>query len=449
MGVQVVRVTLDWYAIEAEQGTYDWARDGHAARRASRGRASTPVVAIWGTPAWANGGGGRTCRRRRRRRSPSFARAAAERFPWVRRWIVWNEPNQRRWLLPPSPAVYVTKLLNPGGAAIKGVIPQGVDRRRRDRSARRERWDVAGRLHPRHGSRGRASRRVRPPSAPALSRGDAVHRRLRRGADDQHGHPRPARRRDASGLRAAHAHLADRARVPDEPAGPDPRRDLGEAGTVRRRGAAARVPRRAGSTCSSSTSSATSRSSARGRAGSRPWPAAAKPADGLVLAPARAGLPHGSRDDASGARCVPATGPRRTCSSAVRRTGSRRRRRGDERAGSSSGRAGTRAPSCGSTPARSARRRRRAILQQRRYATRSAPPRQREPDADELNAAQALVEHERREECRRHRVERREHRRDRDGPRCSASRSVTPAPTSRRRSARSAGRRRGRPRRLA
>ena len=28
MGVQVVRVTLDWYAIEAEQGTYDWDRDG-------------------------------------------------------------------------------------------------------------------------------------------------------------------------------------------------------------------------------------------------------------------------------------------------------------------------------------------------------------------------------------------------------------------------------------
>jgi hypothetical protein len=42
----------------------------------------------------------------------------------VRRWIVWNEPNQRRWLLPPSPVAYVTKLLNPGGAAIKSVIPK-------------------------------------------------------------------------------------------------------------------------------------------------------------------------------------------------------------------------------------------------------------------------------------------------------------------------------------
>ena len=42
----------------------------------------------------------------------------------MRRWIVWNEPNQRRWLLPPSPVAYVTKLLNPGGAAIKSVIPK-------------------------------------------------------------------------------------------------------------------------------------------------------------------------------------------------------------------------------------------------------------------------------------------------------------------------------------
>lgn len=123
MGVQVVRVTLDWYEIEAEQGSYDWARDG-ALLDALRAAGITPIVAIWGTPKWANGGKGPNVPPSAAASFASFAGAAAERFPWVTRWIVWNEPNQRRWLLPPSPALYVTRLLNPGGAAIKEVIPK-------------------------------------------------------------------------------------------------------------------------------------------------------------------------------------------------------------------------------------------------------------------------------------------------------------------------------------
>lgn len=122
LGVQVVRVTLDWYEIEAGQGTYDWAGAG-TVLDALRTAGIEPVVAIWGTPSWANGGGGPNVPPTSAAAFASFSRAAAERFPWVRRWIVWNEPNQRRWLLPPSPTVYVTKLLNPGGAAIKDVIP--------------------------------------------------------------------------------------------------------------------------------------------------------------------------------------------------------------------------------------------------------------------------------------------------------------------------------------
>ncbi|MCZ7587991.1 MAG: hypothetical protein M5U27_03855 [Gaiella sp.] len=123
MGVEVVRVTLDWHEIEAEQGSYDWARDGMLLD-ALRGAGIAPIVAIWGTPSWANGGRGPNVPPAEAASFASFARAAAERFPWVTRWIVWNEPNQRRWLLPPSPALYVTKLLNPGGAAIKDVIPK-------------------------------------------------------------------------------------------------------------------------------------------------------------------------------------------------------------------------------------------------------------------------------------------------------------------------------------
>ncbi len=125
LGTQVVRVTLDWREIEATQGTYDWSRDG-TLLDALRGSDIEPVVAIWGTPAWANGGRGANVPPRSAASFASFAGAAAERFPWVRRWIVWNEPNQRRWLLPPSPTTYVVKLLNPAAAAIKEVIPRAI-----------------------------------------------------------------------------------------------------------------------------------------------------------------------------------------------------------------------------------------------------------------------------------------------------------------------------------
>ena len=123
LGVEAVRVTLDWNEIEKEQGALDWARDG-ALLDALRDAGIMPVVAIWGTPAWANGGARPNVPPRSAAVFATFARAAAQRFPWVTRWVVWNEPNQRRWLLPPSPTVYVTRLLNPAAAAIKSVIPR-------------------------------------------------------------------------------------------------------------------------------------------------------------------------------------------------------------------------------------------------------------------------------------------------------------------------------------
>ena len=57
LGVQTVRVTLDWREIEARQGVLDWNRDG-ALLDALRVAEIMPVVALWGTPGWANGGAG-------------------------------------------------------------------------------------------------------------------------------------------------------------------------------------------------------------------------------------------------------------------------------------------------------------------------------------------------------------------------------------------------------
>jgi len=125
VGAQVSRVTLDWRVIQPSREAYAWERPD-ALLGALRTAGVMPVVSIWGTPAWANGGKGPNVAPTAAASFATFARAAAERYPWVRHWIVWNEPNQHRWLSPPSPVTYVTKLLNPAAAAIKAVIPKAV-----------------------------------------------------------------------------------------------------------------------------------------------------------------------------------------------------------------------------------------------------------------------------------------------------------------------------------
>ncbi len=40
----------------------------------------------------------------------------------MKRWLVWNEPNQVRWLRPTKPSIYVTRLLNPAYAALHASI---------------------------------------------------------------------------------------------------------------------------------------------------------------------------------------------------------------------------------------------------------------------------------------------------------------------------------------
>ncbi|HWM54227.1 MAG TPA: hypothetical protein VNO20_02410 [Solirubrobacterales bacterium] len=121
LGVDLVRFNLHWDRIEPVRGERDW-QDSDLVLNGLRGRGIPAVVGIVGSPRWANGG-----------RTPNFApgaasfagfaRAAATRYRWVRQWLVWNEPNQARWLRPTTPAVYVRQLLNPAYAAIHAAIP--------------------------------------------------------------------------------------------------------------------------------------------------------------------------------------------------------------------------------------------------------------------------------------------------------------------------------------
>jgi hypothetical protein len=122
LGLDVVRITLFWHRTEPAQGVFNWRRSDRLLG-ALRARGLRPVVTLWGTPAWANGG-----------RQPNvapllavsvrdFARAAAARYPYVRHWTMWNEPNKVIWLNPVSPRTYVTRVLNPGYAGIKEANP--------------------------------------------------------------------------------------------------------------------------------------------------------------------------------------------------------------------------------------------------------------------------------------------------------------------------------------
>jgi hypothetical protein len=123
LGVDLVRFNLRWDAVESVQGEPDWA-EPDAVLEGLRSRGIPAVVAIVGTPSWANGRRAFNHGPRRAADVASFARAAAERYHWVRDWLAWNEPNQRRWLRPASPALYVARILNPAYAAIHDANPR-------------------------------------------------------------------------------------------------------------------------------------------------------------------------------------------------------------------------------------------------------------------------------------------------------------------------------------
>jgi len=125
LGVEVYRFTLRWDQIEPRRGTYEWAWPD-AVIQGLRANGIAPVVTIWGTPRWANAGRTPNYAPRSKWALASFAKAAATRYrAEARHWLIWNEPNQRRWLRPTTPRAYVN-LLNVSYRAIKRANPRAV-----------------------------------------------------------------------------------------------------------------------------------------------------------------------------------------------------------------------------------------------------------------------------------------------------------------------------------
>lgn len=131
LGVELVRFNLRWDDIGRRRpaAATDPADPGYAwsaydeVLKGLRAHGIPAVVGLVGTPKWANGGRGSNYAPSSSATFGQFATAAAHRYPWVKQWLVWNEPNQRRWLIPTSPATYTRTLLNPAYAAIHAAIP--------------------------------------------------------------------------------------------------------------------------------------------------------------------------------------------------------------------------------------------------------------------------------------------------------------------------------------
>jgi hypothetical protein len=125
LGVKLVRLNVMWSEVEARRGVYDWSGYDPVVN-GLKGHGIETVLTLYTTPAWANGGRPTNYAPTSGATFGAFARQAARHYPSVRRWLIWNEPNQRRWLQPTVPATYVKVLLNPAYAAIHKVRPRAL-----------------------------------------------------------------------------------------------------------------------------------------------------------------------------------------------------------------------------------------------------------------------------------------------------------------------------------
>jgi hypothetical protein len=126
---------VDFNASNHRDPAYDWERFDLEIRTAVRNRI-TPIVTIYGAPAWAQGAGSGIAGTVRPNAAELrlFARAAADRYsgrfedlPRIRYWQVWNEPNLHIFLnpqfvgrQPASPGIY-RGMVNAMAQGVKGV----------------------------------------------------------------------------------------------------------------------------------------------------------------------------------------------------------------------------------------------------------------------------------------------------------------------------------------
>src|SRR5690348_6259303 len=134
LGVDLVRLTLRWDTVaptepaearNPDDPAYQWGLFDSMLQRLHAAHISV-LISLWGTPRWANAGQKPNYAPTDPTALASFAYAASLKYPWITRWTVWNEPNVRLFLIPNSPSVYTTRLLNPAYRALKSANPRNL-----------------------------------------------------------------------------------------------------------------------------------------------------------------------------------------------------------------------------------------------------------------------------------------------------------------------------------
>src|SRR3954466_8222413 len=115
LGVGVVRYMVNWRQVAPTEPrhptnpgdkAYDWT-GADATLGALHARAITVLATLVRTPGWANGGLPQNAMPTSKYALTDFAIAVAKRYPWLRLWEIWNEPNLQSFLKPNSPQLYV------------------------------------------------------------------------------------------------------------------------------------------------------------------------------------------------------------------------------------------------------------------------------------------------------------------------------------------------------
>jgi hypothetical protein len=134
LGVDLVRLTLRWDTVapsapadpkDPADPAYHWDLYDPILQRLHAAHIAV-LVTLWGAPPWTNGDQKPNYVPDDGNAFASFAFAAATKYPWITRWTIWNEPNTRLFLIPNSPAVYTTRLLNPAYRALKSANPRNL-----------------------------------------------------------------------------------------------------------------------------------------------------------------------------------------------------------------------------------------------------------------------------------------------------------------------------------
>jgi hypothetical protein len=134
LGVTTVRFSIHWdeiaptepaRALASNDPAYQWG-GVDAVLQGLHARGIEPLVTLLGTPGWANGSQKPNVAPKSTTAFSDFAYAAAKRYPFVRKWTIWNEPNQQISLSTASPRLYVQRLLNPAYASIHRANPRAL-----------------------------------------------------------------------------------------------------------------------------------------------------------------------------------------------------------------------------------------------------------------------------------------------------------------------------------